>query len=129
MDKPWFKLNPNNPNDKWWLYSSIRDTKAYLKNKNYSDIVCYLIICDADTSGIFYRVSTWYKDDPNRYIHIKKSYEFAFDKPLSEMVQGEIVQEFYRKFKVYDCEFCNEYQKDHCKILEAMGDIDDIYLI
>jgi hypothetical protein len=27
MDKPWFNLDPNNFDDRWWLYTSIVDTK------------------------------------------------------------------------------------------------------
>jgi hypothetical protein len=46
------------------------------------DIQCYLILQDHNMGGIFYRISIWYKDDPNRYVYTKFDYEWNFDKTL-----------------------------------------------
>lgn len=130
MDKPWFKLDPNNIRDPWWLYTSIRDTKTAARFKSDRDIICYFIFKDANREGTFYRFSTWYKDDPNRYISIKKNYDWTFDKYLHEMKEGDIVHEMDMKFIVNDCSFCLDFQKDSCKILERIEDYEnDIYYI
>lgn len=130
MDEPWFKLNPNNFKDPWWLYSSIRDTKTASNYKIYDDIVCYFIIQDANKSGSFYRFSIWYKNDPNRYMCVKKLDEYNFNKSLAEMKEGDIVYELNSKFRVYDCLFCQDFQKNFCKILERIENQEaDIYFV
>ena len=123
--KPWFKLNPNNIRDPWWLYSSIRDTKAAANYKTYYDIICYLIFQDSSTSKSFYRVSTWYKNDPNRYLSVKTNIEWALSKIPREMKEGDIVYEFDMKFRVYDCPFSEESQQFLYKILERIEDPED----
>ena len=57
MDKTWFKLDPNNLQDRWWLYTSITDTKKALIEKNFKNVECYFIIQERNKSEeIFYRV-------------------------------------------------------------------------
>lgn len=120
MDKPWFNLDPNNFADRWWLYSSITDNECYRKPKIYDDVICHLIIQDNNMGGEFYRISTWYKNDPNRYVTLVYNYNWDFDKPLVVMKEGEIVSRFPYKFQVYNCKFSDIYQKDFCKILERI---------
>lgn len=121
MDKPWFVLDPNNWSDRWWLYTSITDTKKAFMDKNDTDIQCYLIIQDHNMGGIFYRISVWFKDDPNRYNYITSETEWIFDKKLKIMNEGDIVNNKYNcKFKVYDCRFSGPSQRDFCKILERV---------
>lgn len=120
MDKPWFNLNPNNFTDKWWLYSNILDTNQASITKSNMDVICYFIIQDNNMAGIFYRVSIWYKDDPNRYQCIKYENESNFDKKLKDMREGDIVYMFDCKFKVYNCRFSEPSQLDLCKILERI---------
>jgi hypothetical protein len=120
MDKPWFRLSPNDFKDRWWLYTSIIDTKSASIVKHDINILCYLIIQDYDKRGIFYRVLTWFKNDPNRYLYIKYDDDWIFDKPLKYMNVGEIVQTHNNKFKVYDCAFLTPLQKEFCKILERI---------
>lgn len=120
MDKPWFNLDPNNLNDRWWLYTSIVDTKKASMGKNDMDIQCYLILQDHNMGGIFYRISIWYKDDPNRYVYTKFDYEWNFDKTLKDMHEGDIIGTYGRKFKVYNCSFSAPSQLDFCKILERI---------
>lgn len=122
MDKPWFNLDPNNFNDRWWLYTSIVDTEASKKDKHEYNTLCYLILQDHNMGGIFYRVSVWFKDDPNRYTYIKSDAydDWIFDKKLNEMKEGDIVNTHDCKFKVYDCKFSSPSQLDFCKILERI---------
>ena len=120
MDKPWFKLNPNNYNDRWWLYTSIVDTEAAKREKNDLDIMCYLILKDYNKEGLFYRVSIWFKNDPNRYLYVKCDKDWIFNKRLNDMSEGDIVSTYSCKFKVYDCSFIEPFKKDMCKILERI---------
>ena len=125
MNKPWFNLDPNNINDRWWLYTSITDIKLASTIKADVDVLCHLIIQDEDSRGQFYRISTWYKNDPNRYVSIKYDYNWDFDKPLKEMKEGDIITYYYYiKFKVYDCiSVSGPLKTDKCKILERMEDV------
>jgi len=120
MYKPWFNLDPNNLNDRWWLYNSIVDTKKESMKKNDMDIQCYLILQDHNIGGIFYRICIWYKDDPNRYVYTMFKYDWIFDKTLKDMYEGDIVETYGSKFKVYNCRFSSPYQLDFCKILERI---------
>lgn len=120
MEKPWFKLNPNNLNDRWWLYTSIIDTKTSFMTKNDSNILCYFILQDHNMGGIFYRISIWFKDDPNRYMYIKYDKDWFFDKKLNDMKEGDIVNTYSCKFKVNNCSFAQPFQQDMCKILERI---------
>ena len=87
--------------------------------KNPEDVLCHLIIQDTNDIGkIFYRFSTWYKNDPNRYININYSNEWIFNKPLQEMKQYDIVTDDMNiNYKVFNC-LGNECQLNFCKILE-----------
>jgi hypothetical protein len=120
MYKPWFTLNPNNSKDRWWLYTSITDTKTASIIKSDVDVICYLILQDCDERGVFYRVSSWFKNDPNRYLSIKYHHGWIFDKPLKYMNEGDIVHTYNNVFKVYNCRFLTCHQKEFCKILERI---------
>lgn len=122
MEKPWFKLDPNNLKDKWWMYTSITDTKKRYIEKNDLDIQCYFIIEERNNYGdIFYRISVWFKDDPNRYLFIKYDFDWIFDKKLYEMNEGDIVNTHKCKFKVYNCIFSSPREISRCKILERIN--------
>lgn len=114
MENPWFNLDPNNLKDKWWLYTSITDTKAASIDKFETDIICYLIIQEHNLETVFYRISVWFKDDANRYIAIKNKLDF--DKKLSDMKEGDIVNIYSSSFKVYDCKFPLPKKFDFLKI-------------
>jgi hypothetical protein len=129
MEKPWFKLNPNNDKDRWWLYTSITDTKAALKQKDSSKILCHFIIKYNDNKDVKYRILTWFKNDPNRYLFIvRNNISLGFSKNLEDMVEGEIVKtDEGIKFEVYDCRFNEQNQNFVCKILERIDDIFYLY--
>ena len=120
MDKPWFKLDPNNLLDRWWLYTSITDTKIASQPKSNDDIICFLVIQDHNIGGDFYRISKWYKNDPNRYVIKVNNLNWIFDKRLVDMKEGEIVTRFPYKFQVYNSKFCDANQKKYLKILERI---------
>ena len=86
-NKRWFNLDSNNYKDRWWLYSSIVNTQTHkLEKKN---IICQFIIQDKNNDGIdFWRCSTWYKDDPNRYLHNIYENDCKFNRPLQNMKEG-----------------------------------------
>jgi hypothetical protein len=120
MEKPWLNLDPNNFDDRWWLYTSIFDTNASKREKNDSDIVCYFILQDHNIGGKFYRVSVWFKNDPNRYMYVKYDSDWIFDKKLNEMNEGDIISTYTCKFKAYNCRFALPFQINMCKILERI---------
>ena len=66
MEKPWFQLDPNNEKDRWWLYSSIRDTRTAAIPKMYNNISCHMVIKYTNNPTEIYRISTWFYNDPNR---------------------------------------------------------------
>lgn len=117
MENPWFNLDPNNSKDKWWLYTSITDTKSASIDKFETDIICYLIIQEHNSEKVFYRISVWFKDDPNRYIAIKNEFDYKFDKKLSDMNEGDMVNIYSSSFKVYNCKFSLPKNFDFLKIL------------
>jgi len=121
-NKPWFKLDPTNFSDRWWLYTSIKNHKSTLVPKTDEDIECHFIIQDCNASGTvtIYRISTWYKNDINRYLNIGYDLNWFFDKKLCEMMEGDIVMYDGRhKYKVYNSKFTSQdlYYRDYCKIL------------
>ena len=59
MDKPWLQLSPNDFSTEWWCYSDIIDEN-----------ICCFIIQDCNIGGEYWRVSTWYNNDPNRYMQL-----------------------------------------------------------
>lgn len=122
MDKPWFKLNPNNFSDRWWLYTSIVNTKTAQIEKKDTDIICYFIIQDYNNNinSVFYRTSVWYRDDPNRYLIIDSDYTWKFNKKLRDIKKGDIVITGDEKFNAYNCNFCLPEQQEFCKILERI---------
>lgn len=114
--KPWFNLNPHNERDKWWLYSSIRDTKSASINKGEQDIIGILAIQEPNDK---YIISTWFEDDPNRYLIFNRDVLWDFNKPLVQMKEGDIVSRHNMEFVVYECRFDGP-KKDFCKILERI---------
>jgi hypothetical protein len=121
MDKPWFNLDPNNLNDRWWSYSDIVNKDTANIQKTEDDILCQLIIQDTNVVGIeFWRCITWYKDDPNRYLTYIYESNWNFDKSLVKMKQGEIIIRNNIKFKVYISKFGYPEQVDYLKILERI---------
>jgi hypothetical protein len=121
-NKPWFKLDPNNYKDRWWLYSSIVNTQTHKLEKKDKDIICQFIIQDKNNDGIdFWRCSTWYKDDPNRYLHTIYENDWKFDRPLQNMKEGDITVQNNNIFKVYNCSFSHPDQVDFSKIFERIN--------
>jgi hypothetical protein len=121
MDKPWFNLNPNNYNDRWWKYSSILSAEADKTEKHENNIVCRLILQDVNFAGhIYWRCSTWYKNDPNRYNDIIYRLDWPFDVSLVNMKENDIIVKNDSKYKVHYCKFSNADQIDFCKILERI---------
>lgn len=116
MYKPWLKLDPNNIKDRWWLYTSIVNTALAAKNKTEDEILCHFIIEDHYMNNKFYRLSTWYKNDPNRYLSIVYDINWAFDKSLNEIKEGDIITKEKLNFKARHCIF----KKDKCIILERI---------
>ena len=121
MEKPWFKLDPNNFNDKWWLYSSIYNTETDKIEKIKDNIICQLILQDTNCMGhVYWRFSTWYKDDPNRYCNMIYGNQWPFDIDLVDMKEGDIVIKDNLKFNIYYCRFSSPDQLKFCKILERI---------
>lgn len=121
MEKPWFNLDPNNSRDRWWLYSSIKNINTAKNDKNDNNILCELIIQDINSLGtIFWRRSTWYKDDPNRYLNNIYDNEWPYSKILVDMEKGDIITKYGIKFKVHNCEYAFPDQSDFIKILERI---------
>ena len=118
MDKPWFKLDPNNLKDPWWLYTSITDTETASMEKNELDVECYLVLKHHNNGCVFYRIFVWFKNDPNRYKYTIYTDEWNYYKKFNE---GDIVNtNSCCKFKVYNCRFTLPSQLDFCKILERI---------
>ena len=124
MEQPWFKLNPNVYEPSWWLYSDIIDNDCCQTIKTDDNILCYLILQDCNQGGHYWRVSTWYKNDPNRYSSILSENCWKFQKQLTEMKENETVHlrtNTYIRFKVHYSKFTNtEQQREYFKILERV---------
>jgi len=122
MDKPWFQLNPNNENDKWWLYTSITDTNKALITKEIKNLVCHIIIKCYKEENINYRIISWFKNDPNRYLTVLKNYEnWFFFKNIEDMMDDEIIMSKQGiMFKVYECKYENLDPNFVCKIFEKI---------
>ena len=125
MEQPWFKLNPNNDKDKWWLYTSITNTKTAIIPKKSLNISCHFIIKYINKEDdVNYRILTWFKNDPNRYLDvIRNDNSLTFQKKLEHMKDGEIVKNDEAiMFEVYECKFYQENKDFVCKILERIDD-------
>ena len=74
--------------------------------------------------GEYWRVSTWYNNDPNRYSYIIFQTEWNFSKSLIEMKENDIVYLNINpniKFKVKISRFSvDKNQLEYCKILERV---------
>lgn len=113
--KPWFKLDPHNKKDNWWLYASIRDTNSANKYKEENGIICILALQNDNN----YSISTWFENDINRYLLFDNNIIWDFNKPLIDMCEGDIVYRHNMEFVVYDCKFEGP-KKRFCKILERI---------
>ena len=123
IDRPWFQLNPNDFSTQWWRSSQIIDTNSAKLTKTDNDVICYFIIQDSNICGEYWRVSTWYNNDPNRYSTIMGQTNWNFSKPLIAMKENDVVYLNTNsdiKFKVYNCKFSDTEQQDYCKILERV---------
>ena len=120
MDNPWFKLDPNNSSNPWWLYASIVNPSTDQIQKHDLDVICYFIIRENKNNNTFYRVSIWYKNDPNRYLSIYNNSDWKFDKNFDEMNEGDIINAYSGQFRVYNSKFGSEDQKHNYKILERV---------
>jgi len=122
-DKSWFQLNPNDFSTQWWRSSHIIDTNSLKISKEDTEVNCHFIIQDSNICGEYWRVSTWYKNDPNRYSTIMGQNAWNFSKALILMKENDIVylnDNPNIKFKVYLCRFLEDNQNDYCKILERV---------
>lgn len=123
MNKPWFLLDDKNPNPFWWRTTEIVNTTTSKTTKENKDILANIIIQDCDMFGNCWHVSTWYIDDPNRYYTHLNNNSWIFNKPLKEMVVGDIVYFIHHpeiQFNVYNCSFGDIEQQSFCKILERL---------
>ena len=123
IDRPWFQLNPNDFSTQWWRSSQIIDTNSAKLTKTDNDVICYFIIQDSNICGEYWRVSTWYNNDPNRYSTIMGQSTWNFSKPLILMKENDIVYLNTNptiKFTVNNCKFSDTEQQDYCKILERV---------
>ena len=123
MNKEWFMLNPNQMEDRWWLYSSVSNCEKNDCNDNgHENAICYLIIQDTTVIGtIFYRVSTWYQNDPNRYQSVVFDLDWIHCTELGLLKGGDVVTSIgNRTFKVHECAFSTVEQLPFCKILEIV---------
>ena len=84
-DKPWFQLNPNDFSTQWWRNSHIIDTNSAKIFKPENEAICYFIIQDSNMFGEYWRVSTWYNNDPNRYSTVLGKTNWNFSKSLFQM--------------------------------------------
>lgn len=122
MDKPWFNLDPNNFEERWWTHSSIYDEETAKIQKNQKDVRCLLIIQDSNLMGHeYWRCSTWYKNDSNRYYHIiYGNNEWPFDVSLVDMKEGDIITKDNLKFMVFYTKYGSPCQLNFLKILERI---------
>ena len=122
-DKPWFQLNPNDFSTQWWRSSHIIDTNSAKLMTTDNEVICHFIIQDSNICGKYWRVSTWYNNDPNRYSTIMGQSTWNFSKPLILMKENDIVYLNTNptiKFTVNNCKFSDTEQQDYCKILERV---------
>ena len=125
MEKPWFDINPNITNDKWWLYSSVVDCE---KNEqcehDENKVVGYLILqdCVGPHQRLVYRLSIWYKDDPNRYQRTIYDLDWLqCGEHLASLNKNDIITTTSGNvFRVHECLFSSFSQLDFCKILEKV---------
>ena len=116
--KPWFQLNPNDYTTQWWRSSNIINNNYTQLYKDEKDILCHFILQDCNIAGEYWRVSTWYENDPNRYSQILFQNEWKFSKE-HDIVHLNTNTDI--KFKVSLCSFLiQENQINFCKILERV---------
>lgn len=122
-NKPWFSLNPDDFISMWWRKDDILDITKNNSNKDPSDILAYIIIQDGNMGGIYWHISTWYIDDPNRYHSMIIGNYWPFNKELTNMAPGDIIYLSEHpdiKFNVYYSNFGLPNQRNFCKILQRI---------
>lgn len=119
--KPWLDLHPTDFTKRWWFSSDIKDNTDYLwyshTNNIKDDAICYYIFEENVYSSKFYRFSTWYKNNPNRYVTITYDFDWIFDRDFSDMKSGDIVTDKYYQHLMYKV---IETKKPYAKILERI---------
>jgi hypothetical protein len=123
IHRPWLQLNPNDFSTQWWRSSHIIDANNAKIVKSDNEVICYFIIQDSNMCGEYWRVSTWYNNDPNRYSTVLGQTNWNFSSSLIAMKENDIVYLNHNpniKFKVNLCRFSEDNQKDYCKILERV---------
>ena len=99
-DKPWFKLNPNDFRTQWWRSSHIIDANSAKIFKSDNEAICYFIIQDSNMCGEYWRVSTWYNNDPNRYSTVLGKTNWNFSSSLIQMKENDIIITFLQPYRV-----------------------------
>ena len=96
------------------------------------ETLCNFILQDCNMDGEYWRVATWYNNDPNKYSNILFQAQWNFSKPLTEMKENDIVclnTNPNIKFKIKLCRFVTEaVQIEFCKILERVDSLDLLQL-
>jgi hypothetical protein len=121
--KPWILLDPNDFQFMWWRKNEILDINTCKNTKEPKNILAYYIIQDENMGGIFWHISEWYINDPNRYNQIIWENQWPFNIKLTHMKPGNIVylKEYPEiQFNVYYSNFGLPDQLEFCKILERI---------
>ena len=71
-------------------------------------------------TGICWRLSTWYNNDPNRYSQILSPSEWNFSKKLIEMKENDIVCLTCNPNIQFNVKVCKKENNEFCKILERV---------
>jgi len=115
-DEHWNDLDPNDFTQ-WWKKHHIVNPIKFIVKKDQNNIYAYFVIQDTTLTGIYWHLSYWYYDDPNRYVNT--IYDWIFDKELTTLKQKDIIMmknNYTQDFIVYDCKYSEESQKKYCKI-------------
>ena len=126
--EPWSDLDPNDFTQ-WWKTPYIVNPAKFIVKKNKDNIYAYFVIEDTTLTGIYWHLSYWYYDDPNRYI--EKIYDWCFDKELIKLKPKDVVSLKNKdliNFDVNDCKYSEESQKKYCKIFIRRREADNIDL-
>ena len=117
--KPWFQFEPFN----YKTHKNTRNPKSQLY-KDETEVLCHFIVQDCNMGGVYWIVSTWYNNDPNRYFEVLYKIEWNFSKTLIEMKENDMVHLNTNpniKFKVSLCKgVMQKNQINFCKILERV---------